>query len=130
MLRCLMNRRPNPLIRAAAAKITRHGRVDVLVARILVAFQQRDGLHDLARLAVPALRYPNLKPSLLHRMHRSDALNRSDLGPGDLLHRSAARANGRAVAVYSTGSAQCHTAAELRPRDPAESAWFQNHRQA
>src|SRR5471030_264139 len=68
----------DPLIGAAAADITAHGVVDVGVAGRLVRLEQRGGAHDLAALAVAALRHIDLDPRLLHgladlvRLHRLD----------------------------------------------------------
>src|ERR1700731_665226 len=88
----LMNRGPDPLIGAAAADIAGHGRVDILVGGILVVLKKCDRLPDLARLAVAALRYPDLPPRLLHGMHGGDAFNGRDLGATDLAHGSRAGA--------------------------------------
>src|SRR6266446_8819356 len=93
----LMDRRPNPLIRTAAAEIARHGRVDILVGGILVVLKKCDGLHDLARLAVAALWHTDLHPRLLHGMHGRDAFNGRDVGATDVAHGSRAGADGRAV---------------------------------
>src|SRR5579872_508657 len=52
----------------AAAADVRHGVVDVGVGRLRVLLEQRRGRHDLARLAVAALRHVVREPRLLHRM--------------------------------------------------------------
>ena len=114
---CLMDRRPNPLISSAAAEIARHGRVDILVGGILVVLKKCDRLHDLAGLAVAALRHPDLHPRLLHGMHGRDAFNSRDLGATDVAHGSRAGADGRAVLVDSACAAQRHAATEFRSRE-------------
>src|SRR6266446_10179607 len=80
----LMDRRANPLISSAAAEIARHGRVDILVGGILVVLKKCDRLHELAGLAVAALRHPDLHPRFLHGMHGRDAFNGCDLAAADL----------------------------------------------
>src|SRR6202451_3743215 len=55
-------------ISAATADIAVHVANDVVAARILVGRQQRRGLHDLAGLAVAALRPLAGEPGLLQRM--------------------------------------------------------------
>src|ERR1700690_47615 len=112
-----MNRRPNALIGAAAADISGHGRVDILVAGMLVVLEQRDGLHDQAGLAVAALGNAVLHPSLLHGMQWRDAFNGGDFGAADLFHGSAAGADSRAILVHGAGSAEGHAAAEFRSRE-------------
>src|ERR1700675_4001519 len=89
----LMDRRPNPLISSAAAEIARHRRVDILVGGIFVVLKKCDRLHDLAGLAVAALRHPDLHPRLLHGMHGRDAFNGRDLGATDVVHGSDAGAD-------------------------------------
>src|SRR5262245_20681530 len=53
----LFDRRTDPRIGAAAADVAGHGIVDVRIARLRVAGEQRACRHDLARLAVAALRH-------------------------------------------------------------------------
>ena len=52
----------------AAAEVAVHDGVDVLVGRGREVLEQRRRLHDLARLAVAALRRLKLDPGLLQRM--------------------------------------------------------------
>src|ERR1700674_274448 len=115
MLGRLMDRRPNPLVSAAAAEIARHCRVDILVGWILVVLKKCDRLHDLAGLAVAALRHPDLHPGLLHAMHGRDAFNGRDLGATDILHDSDAGADGRAILVTGAAAAQPHPAPDFPP---------------
>src|SRR5882672_8883931 len=53
---------------SAAAADVGHRRVDVLVARARVPREERNRRHDLARLAVAALRDLVVDPGLLHRV--------------------------------------------------------------
>src|SRR5580692_6333421 len=55
-------------IGAAAADVAVHVADDVVAARILVGREQCRGLHDLAGLAVTALRHLQVEPGLLQRM--------------------------------------------------------------
>src|SRR3984957_1242325 len=55
-------------IGAAAADIAIHVANDVVAAPVLVRGQERRGVHDLARLAVAALRHLQIEPGLLQRM--------------------------------------------------------------
>src|SRR3979411_3048431 len=100
-----MNCRANALVGSAAANVARHSRVDILIARILVFFQQGDSLHDLSSLAVAALRDSNLHPCLLHWMHGCNAFNRCDFGASNLADGSSTRADCRAVLMHRARSA-------------------------
>src|SRR2546430_12315872 len=114
---CLMDRSPNSLISAAAADITRHRRVDILVGGILVVFEKCDRLHDLAGLAVAALRHPDLHPSLLHGMRGRDAFNGRNLGATDLAHGRRAGTDARAILMHGACAAQRHAATEFGSRE-------------
>src|SRR5258708_17422054 len=59
--------RTDALVRPRAADVG-HGRVDVGVGRARVLLEPRTGRHDLAGLAVPALRPPARPPCFLPRM--------------------------------------------------------------
>src|SRR5499426_2303029 len=52
-------------IRAAAADVPGHGTVDVRIARLGSGSEQRACRHDLARLAIPALRHVEREPGRL-----------------------------------------------------------------
>src|SRR5262245_34562081 len=58
-----MHGRADPLIRPAAADIG-HRLVDLRVGRFRILLEQRRGGHDLARLAVAALRHVERRPGL------------------------------------------------------------------
>ena len=55
-------------IGSATAEIAGHHLVDVFVRRLGDQFEKRDGLHDLAGLAVAALRHLMFDPGLQNRM--------------------------------------------------------------
>ena len=54
----------------AAADVAAHGVVDVGVGRLRVLLEQRRRRHDLAGLAIAALRHLQLDPGGLHRLRR------------------------------------------------------------
>src|SRR5438876_6573092 len=56
----------DPDIRAAAADVPRHGGVDIAVGRVGVGREQRRRGHDLAGLAIAALRHLEIDPGLLN----------------------------------------------------------------
>src|SRR5215471_7332003 len=104
------------LIGAAATDI-RHGVIDIVVARIGIFHEQRSRSHDLARLAIAALRNVDGSPRLLHGMHRS--VLRQTFDGGDLLaldraHRHRARTHRNAVDVHRARAALRDAAAVFR----------------
>src|SRR5580704_12833909 len=116
-------------ISAATADIAIHVANDVVAARILVGRQQRRGLHDLAGLAVAALRHLQVEPGLLQRMV---AIGRQSFDGGDVLarhhrDRRLARAHRLAVEMNRAGAAHACAAAvfragelEVLPHDPQQ----------
>src|SRR5215475_11573755 len=64
-LRGCANRRMNALITSTPAEIAGHSAVDVLVRRRRLLLEQSCGLHDLAGLAIAALRHPQAPPGHL-----------------------------------------------------------------
>src|SRR5437899_12805686 len=68
LLRGAMNRPPDAHVCAAATEIAAHGLVDLGIGRFFVLRQQARGAHDLARLAISALRHVLGEPGLLQRM--------------------------------------------------------------
>ena len=76
-----MNGLPDARICAATADV-RHGFVDLGIRRLAGFFDERDGGHDLARLALSALRDLRGNPRLLDRVQRAirafQSLNRRD----------------------------------------------------
>src|SRR5438093_797977 len=103
-------------MRRAPADVARHGRHDVLVARIRIAGQERRRGHELAGLAVPALRHLLGDPGDLQRMPagRVQALDGRDLLARGLRHRRLARTHGPAVEMHRARAALRDAAAELR----------------
>src|SRR5688500_19574113 len=67
-LRGTADGRKDPLVGAAAADVACHGGVDIGVGGARLAFEQRRSRHDLAGLAVAALRDVVLDPRLLYRV--------------------------------------------------------------
>src|ERR1700683_5546601 len=73
----------NPDIGAAAADVAGHRRVDVGIIGMGCAVQKRSGRHDLAGLAIAALRHIFRDPGLLHFVQR--AVLGKTLDGGDLI---------------------------------------------
>src|SRR2546422_1105720 len=76
------DRRTDPLIGPAAADVTGHGSIDVLIGRPRGLGEETSGLHDLAALAISALRDVQAAPRRLHSHTdrcRSDRLDGRDL---------------------------------------------------
>ena len=90
-LGCAMDRAPDPLIGPAAADV-RDGVVDLGVARFGIALQESRNRHDLAGLAVAALRHVVLEPGALDRMCRirGQTLDGRDRGTVDAADRHGA----------------------------------------
>src|SRR3989442_14825606 len=73
-------------ISAAATDVPRHGGVDIAVARVGLGGEQRRRGHDLAGLAIAALRHLQIDPGLLNLLagrRPADGFDRGDLFPGD-----------------------------------------------
>ena len=107
-----MNGGANTLVGAAATDVARHRRVDIGVGRFRCLGEQRCSRHDLAGLAVAALRHVDFHPRLLHRVA---TIFREPLDGGDFLvadgaDRRDAGANGLAVQMHGTGAAERHAA--------------------
>src|SRR5215831_16918494 len=101
-----MNRGTDALIGPATADVAGHGGVDIDVARLRGAREQRRGRHQLTGLAIAALYYLEIEPSLLQGLalrRRADRLDRGDKGP-----------DGLPVDMDRASAAECHAAAELR----------------
>src|ERR1700674_1391949 len=104
------------LIGATAADIAGHRVVDVGIARPLVHLEQADGAHDLAALAVAALRHIVLDPRGLHLRADgilADGLDGRDLLPRSRRYRCHARANCLSVEMHGASATECGAAAEL-----------------
>src|SRR5580700_4227651 len=106
----------NARIGAAAADVAVHVADDVVAAWILVGRKQSGGLHDLAGLAIAALRHLQIEPGFLQRMV---AIGRQALDGGDVLarhhgDRRLARAHRPAVEMHRAGAAHAGAAAIFR----------------
>src|SRR6266516_1771655 len=104
----------DPLVSAAAADV-RHRGVDVRVRRVGVRREQRGRCHELARLAIAALRYVLRDPRFLDAMApvRREAFDRGHALSGHRRDRGDARAGGDTVQMDGTRAALCDAAAEL-----------------
>ena len=128
-LRGAVDRGADAEVGGAAADVPVHRVVDVGVGRVRVTLDERDRRHDLAGLAVPALRDVELLPRLLHgvRAVGAEPLDRRDAHAFERARAALAGADGRAVHVHRTRAALAHAAAELGalvvqrvPQDPEQ----------
>src|SRR5882762_10303408 len=104
-------------ISAAATDVPRHGGVDIAIARVGLGGEQRRCGHDLAGLAVAALRHLQLDPGLLDLLASgggTNGLDRSDALAGRGRDRRDARAHRLAVEVDRARAAQSEAATEFR----------------
>src|ERR1700733_9170497 len=110
-----MDRGANTGIGSAAANVAAHRGVDVSVSRRCIFFKQCGGGHDLAGLAVAALRYLQRDPGGLYRFRglALEALNSSDLSPCHPRQGHDTRAYRLAIEVHRTRTAQGHAAAKF-----------------
>ena len=101
----------------APADVPRHGAIDIVIRRLLIARQQSRRLHDLPRLAITALRHIGRHPCLLQRMRtvRAEPFDSDNGLRPHLAHFRRAGPNRVAVHMYRARSAQADTAAELSP---------------
>src|SRR5258708_381338 len=105
----------------AAAQVAVHVRHDFFAGGVGIDGEQRGRLHDLAGLAVAALRNLRFDPGLLHRMRvrRVEPLDgRDDRIAVHVAELDHARAHGLAVYMHGTGTADAETASVLGPREP------------
>src|SRR5205823_1933829 len=79
-MRSVLDGRAVAGIRAAAANVARHARVDVPVRGMGLAREQCGSRHDLARLAVAALHDLEVEPDLLDPLATGVRANASDRG--------------------------------------------------
>src|SRR5215469_9418233 len=110
----------DPLIAAAAANVAAHRVVDLALGRVLCRRQQHRGLHDLAGLAITALRDVQGAPSLLHRVIAIavEPLDRDHRAPVDVAYGGDAGTGGLAIDVHRASAAQRHAAAVFRSGEP------------
>src|SRR5205807_9754889 len=114
-LRGPVDRRPDALIGAAAANVGHRG-VDVGVRGVRLLGEQRRRGHDLARLAVAALRHVFRDPRPLYGVGAvlRQAFDRGDALVGDSRNGQHARSGRRAIQMHRTRAALGDAAAELR----------------
>src|SRR6266702_5483486 len=96
-------------ISTAAADVPRHRGVDVAIGRVGVRGEQRRRGHDLAGLAIAALRHFQRDPGLLDLFaggRGTDGLDRGDALAGRGSDRREACANRLAVYLYRARAAQ------------------------
>src|SRR6267378_4088293 len=107
----------DPDVRTAATDVPRHGGVDIAIARVGLGGEQRRRGHDLAGLAIAALRHLQLDPGLLDLLAGgggTDGLDRSDALAGRGRDRCDARAHRLAVNMDRASATQRHAATEFR----------------
>src|SRR5258707_5473035 len=105
----------------AAAQVPADGLADLLLARILVAYEERARGHQHARRAEAALQTVLLGEALLHRMELAallQALDRGDLRAVGLHREHGAGFDRLAVEVHRAGAAVARIAADMRGRHP------------
>jgi len=110
-----MHRAAEPLVCAATADVGEIG-VDVGVGRIRIGLEIGRRRHDLAGLAVTALRHLFRQPRLLHWMRAvgREALDGDDLCPFDATDRHRAGAHSLSIDVHGASAALGDAAAEFR----------------
>src|SRR4051812_10639747 len=117
--RGLLDRGADARIGAAAADVAGHGVIDIGVARLGRCGEQGARRHDLARLAVAALRHVEREPRLLDFLARRRAADGFDRGDALAERRGDwrdARARRLSVDLDSARAAKALAAAELRAR--------------
>src|SRR5580692_6298088 len=115
--RGLLDRGANAHVGAAPADVSSHCCVDVGILRVGSAGEQSGGGHDLARLAIAALRDLEVHPRLLDlasRLRCVDSLYGGDLSVTDRADRQQTGADRFAVDLHRAGAALGDAAAELR----------------
>src|ERR1043165_8550706 len=112
-----MNRLPDAEVGRAPADVAGHRLIDLRVGRLGILLEQRRGAHDLARLAVAALRDVELLPRPLHGMRPigRQPFYGSNLAAGDGGNGGRAAPGRLAFHVNRAGAAEGLTAAELGP---------------
>jgi hypothetical protein len=119
-----------PEIGAAAAQIVER-LVDLNVGRVRDALQQIDHGHDLAGLAIAALRDILIDPRLLNRVQRvaiGQPLDRHHRATGDRRHRHDAGPRDRAIDMHRARPANTAPASEFRALEPGFAAQIPEQR--
>ena len=106
------------LISAATADVARHRFAYLVLAGLWIFGEERYGLHDLADLAIAALRDIDLTPGLLDRVISSwmKSLDRRDLAADHVGNRRDAGARCLLVDDHRAGAAKGLAAAEFCAR--------------
>src|SRR5258708_23217049 len=116
-IRCKSHGGDDALVAAASADVAFHRRVDLVVRWLLVAGEQRRGRHDLAGLAITALRHAEFSPCLLDRMI-AVAVETFDRDDGDTFnrrHRDRTGTDRVAIDMHGARAAKPFAASELGP---------------
>src|SRR6185437_979289 len=111
------------VVAAATADIPLHGNIDVSISRLWRAVEQSHGAHDLAGLAITALRYRFFDPGLLNELAFDvpfEAFDGRDLLTRDRRDGEAAGADGGSAEMNGAGAALGDATAELGPFEPDE----------
>ncbi len=110
-----MNGRPDAGVGTATAEISGHRRVDICVSWLVLLPEKGRRTHDLAGLAIPALRDVELNPRRLQRVGTcpGKTFNSRDLLLANGGHRGQATADRFAVDMNGAGTAHSHTTPEL-----------------
>src|SRR3989442_7674949 len=112
--RRLLDRGADPRVGPAATDVAAHGLVDLGVGRLRRALEERGRGHDLAGLAIAALRYAHVDPRRLQRLAdrvRADRLDGDDFLVRHRRDRGEARAHGLTVDVDGAGATERHPVA-------------------
>src|SRR5215472_2004484 len=114
-----VDRHADPGIGPATADIG-DGRIDIGIAGVGLLLEQRDRGHDLARLAVAALRHVMFDPGPLHRMGAvgREPFDGQDLGAVDIADLDLAGPGRRTVEMHRAGAALGDAAAIFGAGEP------------
>jgi hypothetical protein len=109
------NGTPNTWIRPASTDVTGERGIDGCVAGARGSREERCGRHDLAGLAVTALRHAFLNPDALERVGAicGKSFDRRDRPPGDCTDRCRTRANGYSAEVFTSSRSRAIQAYDL-----------------
>src|SRR5208282_6371904 len=110
------NGRVDALVATAPADVAVHGVINLLVGRSRGLCQKRGRLHDLAGLAITALRHTEIAPRYLDWMFAFgvETFDGDHRLARDVRHDDAARADRFAVEMDGAGAAERNATAELR----------------
>src|SRR4030042_2056780 len=110
---CPFNGSLDSRVRATAAENALHGIYYFFIRRIRIFCKQGNGLHDLAWLAVTALRGLLQSPRLLDRVILGNSFNGGNLQVLHIPHSKLARPLGFAIHMDGTGTTHVCAATEL-----------------